>query len=48
MSMMFLWWIWLVARASAMKRETICGLLDHCRESTFTAAVLPMSGCTAR
>ena len=36
--------IWLTARASAMKRETICGFDEYWRFRTLIAAALPMSG----
>src|SRR5262245_56788439 len=48
MSMMLRFRIWLTARASATKRETICGFDEYCLLRTLIAAVLPMSGWTAR
>jgi len=46
MSTMPLWRIWLTARASDTKRETISGFEENSRDRTFSAAVLPMTGCT--
>ncbi len=46
--MMLRFRIWFTARASAMKRDTICGFDENCLCSTLIAAALPMSGWTAR
>ena len=46
--MMFLWRIWLTARASATNRCTIAGSDEYCRFRTLMATCLPMSGCSAR
>ena len=46
MSMMLRLRILLTARASEMKREITSGSEVNCRLSTFTAAILPMSGCS--